>query len=89
MSYVYLIISLKDKRWYTGYTNDLRKRISEHNKGLVLSTKSRKPFKLAYYESCINMLDARARERFLKSGPGKAFLRRRLKFFFNKDFNGL
>ena len=76
-----MLVSKKDGKWYTGYTNDLKKRFSDHNKGLVQSTKTRRPFVLVYYEGCISMLDARARERYLKSGPGKAFLKKRLKSF--------
>ncbi len=78
---------MKDNNWYTGYTNDLKARISNHNSGKVKSTKTRVPLKLVYYESCVNMLDARARERFLKSGPGKNYLKKRLKFFLSD--NGL
>jgi len=44
MQYTYLMQSKKDKRWYTGCTNDLRKRFSEHNKGSVVATKGRGPF---------------------------------------------
>lgn len=81
MHYVYLLLSIKDNKWYTGYTNDLKNRILSHNSGKVQSTKQRVPLKLIYYEYCHNMLDARARERFLKSGPGKTYLKKRLKFF--------
>lgn len=79
--YVYLLKSLKTHRWYTGYTGDLKKRLSEHNKGYNFSTKLNKPFKLIYYEACLNEEDAKAREKFLKSGPGKKFLKNRLKRF--------
>ena len=70
--------------WYTGYTNDLRKRIEEHNKGLVYATRKRRPLRLIYYEVCLNEQDAKIREGYLKSGPGKRYIRNRLKFFFNK-----
>ncbi|MGB5019224.1 MAG: GIY-YIG nuclease family protein, partial [Candidatus Moraniibacteriota bacterium] len=43
MFYVYLLQSEKDDKWYTGCTNDLKKRFSEHNKGSVFSTKNRVP----------------------------------------------
>ena len=79
--YTYILRSIKDKRLYTGYTGDLRKRFTEHNTGKNFSTKNRGPFELIYYEACINEDDAKAREKFLKSGPGKAFLKRRLKRF--------
>jgi len=83
MFYVYLISSVKDKNWYTGYTQDLQKRILEHNQGRNFATRNRGPFKLIYYEVCINEKDARAREKYLKTGMGKKYLRNRLKFFFD------
>lgn len=81
MYYVYILQSLKDNNWYTGSTGDLKKRFNEHNSGYNFSTKSRKPFKLIYYEAGLNREDAEAREKFLKSGPGKKYLRNRLKRF--------
>jgi putative endonuclease len=81
MFYTYLLQSLKDKKWYTGYTDDLRKRFNLHNLGKVESTKNRKPFKLLYYEACLTKGDAMAREKYLKSGPGKRYLKNRLKRF--------
>jgi putative endonuclease len=79
--YVYLLQSDKDSHWYTGFTNDLRKRFKEHVSGLVRSTKGRGPLKLIYYEMCLNQYDARSRELFLKSGMGKRYLQNRLKRF--------
>ena len=81
MWYTYLLQSHKDKKWYTGCTTDLRKRFKEHNAGLSLSTKGRGPFEIIYYEACFNRNDAFARERYLKSGMGKRYLRNRLKRF--------
>ena len=85
MWYVYLLKSSKTKLWYTGSTNDLRKRILRHNSGKNISTKHGIPWRLIYYESSIHMKDARARERYLKSGMGKRYLKNRLRFFF-RDF---
>ena len=81
MFYTYVIKSRKDGKWYTGYTNDLRKRFKEHNSNKVISTKNRGPFEMIYYEACINKLDAIAREKYLKSGMGKPYLKGRLKRF--------
>ncbi len=67
--------------WYTGSTKDLRKRFKEHNNGQTSSTKNRGPFELIYYEACLHEQDARAREKYLKSGPGKRYLKNRLKCF--------
>lgn len=81
MYYTYLLESQKDKKWYTGYTKDLRKRFKEHNDGLSTYTKDRGPYKLIYYEACENLSDARSREVYLKSGMGKRYLKNRLKCF--------
>ena len=81
MYYVYVIQSRMDKQFYTGFTRDLENRIQEHNTGRVPSTKERGPFELIYYEGCLNEQDALAREKYLKSGMGKRYLRNRLKRF--------
>ena len=79
--YTYVVQSLKDKQWYTGCTNNLRKRLKEHNEGRVSATKNRKPFRLIYCEICLNKEDAYRREKYLKTGMGKRYLRNRLKKF--------
>ena len=79
MYYVYILISEKDGKFYTGSTKDLKRRINEHNGGRVDSTKDRLPLQLIYYEACIDEIDARARERYLKSGMGKRYIRNRIK----------
>ncbi|MBI2097827.1 MAG: GIY-YIG nuclease family protein [Candidatus Vogelbacteria bacterium] len=81
MYYIYILQSQKDQKWYTGMTSDLRKRFKEHQDGQSRSTKGRGPFELIYYEACYNVYDARAREKYLKSGRGKVYLRKRLKRF--------
>ena len=81
MYYVYVIQSKKDKQFYTGFTRDLENRIREHNEGRVSSTKERGPFELIYYEACLNEQDDLAREKYLKSGMGKRYLRNRLRRF--------
>lgn len=87
MHYVYVLQSLKDGDFYTGYTTDLKRRIEEHNSGLQVSTASRAPFKLIYYEGCISREDAIARERYLKSGRGKKYLRNRVKYYLDSNKN--
>ena len=80
--YVYVLQSKKDKRWYTGFTVDIRKRLQEHNEGKYTSwTKSRGPFSLIYYEACNNKSDARNREIYLKTAMGKRYLKNRLRRF--------
>ena len=76
--YTYILKSKKDSKIYTGYTQDLRKRLNQHNKGLSTYTKGRGPFILIYYEGCLLESKARSRELFLKSGMGKRYLKNRL-----------
>lgn len=79
-----MLKSLLDKNFYTGYTNDLKERVKQHNSRFNLSTKFRGPLKLIYYEACLNEIDAKQREKYLKSGIGKRFLKQRLKNYLNK-----
>ena len=78
MYYVYVVRSLRDHQFYTGCTQDLRKRLMQHEAGEVVSTRLRIPLKLVYYEAYLNADDAYRRERYLKSGLGKRDLRKRL-----------
>lgn len=71
-------------KWYTGCTSDLRKRLNEHESGKSLHTKHRGPYKLIYYEACINDKDAYARERYLKSGMGKRYIKNKLKRYLER-----
>ena len=81
MYYVYVLQSKKNNYWYTGYAADLRKRFKEHNGNKCGFTKGRGPFELIYYEACLNQQDATSREKYLKSGMGKRYLKNRLKRF--------
>lgn len=77
--YVYTLLSLKDKKLYTGFSTDLKDRFSRHTRGEVISTKNRRPLKLIHYEYFLNEEDARAREVFLKSSFGRKNLKQALK----------
>lgn len=81
MYYVYVLLSEKDRKFYTGYSADLKGRFEEHTRGKVKSTKKRLPMRLVYYEACQDERDARHRERYLKTHHGKLFLRNRLKSY--------
>ena len=78
MYYTYVLKSLKDKRLYVGWTEDLEARLVKHNSGQVQSTEGRRPLEIVYYEACRNREDAIAREKQLKTGFGRAYLNRRL-----------
>lgn len=81
MYYTYILISKHTGRFYTGYTNNLRKRLKEHNDGKSSYTKRDRPYLLVYYEACLDEDDARSREEYLKSGMGKRYIKNRLKRF--------
>ncbi|MEI7751824.1 MAG: GIY-YIG nuclease family protein [Candidatus Omnitrophota bacterium] len=81
MFYTYVLQRQRDGKFYTGFSKDLRKRFKEHLRGKVESTRGRGPFTLVYYEACVDINDAVSRERYLKTGMGKRFLRNRLKRF--------
>ncbi len=84
MFYTYVLYSTKDKKLYIGWTCDLRNRFAEHNKGLVTSTRDRRPFELIYYEACVLKSDAIKREKSLKTGFGRAYLKRRLSYIHSR-----
>ena len=76
--YVYVLKSEKDGNNYVGFTGNLRKRLNEHEKGLVKSTANRQPLKLIYFEACLNQQDATKREKYLKTSWSKRYLKSRL-----------
>jgi len=75
MFYVYVIRSESSGKLYTGQTDNLARRIDAHNKGLSRYTNKRGPWKLVYSEELNTRTDALKREKFLKSGKGREFLR--------------
>jgi putative endonuclease len=77
--YVYVIRSEKDGRFYVGLTSNVKKRVSQHNTGRTRSTKAYRPWKLFFFEECLNRIEARKRERYLKSGYGKQWIKKSLK----------
>lgn len=79
--YTYVLKSIKDGKFYTGYTDNLKSRFEQHSKGRVESTKDRRPLELVYYEACRDKPDATHRERYLKTYHGKLFIRNRLKSY--------
>jgi putative endonuclease len=82
-SYVYILKSRKDAKLYIGLTNDLQKRIREHNGGMNFSTKGRVPFVLIYYEAYPHRKDAERREKFFKTGWGRQYLKKALHHYFS------
>lgn len=87
MFYIYVLQSEVRDELYTGFTADLKRRVVEHNQGITPSTKRYRPWKLIYYEACLNEIDAQRRETYLKTSQGSRMLKRRLKeyFFMNRS----
>jgi len=78
MHYVYILWSSKSKNFYFGYTDDLQKRVAQHNKGLSKSTAPYKPWRLVFYASFETQKLAKDFEQYIKTGSGKAFAYKRL-----------
>jgi putative endonuclease len=82
--YVYVLRSTSDSGFYIGYPANLRKRFAQHGQRNVFATSYRGPWKLIYYEAYIEQADALGRERYLKSGAGRKFLRAQLAHYLKK-----
>jgi len=76
MYYVYILRSLKDNKLYIGYSDNINRRIDEHNNGKVESTKYRRPLALIGYICFKERQKATNFEKYLKTGSGKAFLKK-------------
>lgn len=72
---VYVIKSKNKNFTYVGFTNNLSRRLSDHNSGFNKSTKSYLPFELVYTEKVESTTEARKREKFLKSGKGRELIK--------------
>lgn len=82
MFYVYVLQSSSDHGPYIGYSTDLKKRLNQHKRGAAFATSYRGPWKLIYYEAYLEQSDALGREKYLKSGGGRRFLRAQLRCYF-------
>ncbi len=79
--YIYVLQFKNSRDLYKGYTQNLKLRLEQHQRGLVESTKNKGPCKLVYFEGCINQQDATHREKYLKKYLGRLFLKNRLKSY--------
>ncbi len=77
--YTYILYSLIDNGFYIGFSNNLKRRLTQHARGEVEATKNRLPVRLIHYEYFIDRTDAEAREKFLKSGYGRIQFKQILK----------
>jgi len=71
MYYTYVLISIKDNKRYFGFTENIERRLIEHNSGLVKSTKNRRPLRVIHIEEFETKEEAMRREKELKKKKGK------------------
>ena len=86
--YVYVLQSDLDNMFYTGITQNLMKRVGEHNSGISKATKTRVPLKLVYFEFCLHQKDAMKRERYLKTTWGKRYIKNRIANYLQETKQG-
>ena len=82
--YVYVLLSLRDWKFYIGFTNDLKRRFGEHQRGENISTSKRLPVRLIFYEAFLSKIDAERRERYFKTAKGKTTLKQMLRDYLKK-----
>jgi putative endonuclease len=85
---VYVLRSERDSGFYIGFSTNLRARLRQHQEGESFATSHRGPWKLIYYEAYLNQEDALGRERYLKSGSGRRFLRAQLRHYLLEERGG-
>jgi putative endonuclease len=86
MHWVYILENQINKGWYIGLTSNLKRRLKEHMSGHGSRTTALKPgWHLIYCEGYLNKYDALGREKFLKSGSGRKYLKKQLKHYLNNN----
>lgn len=84
--FVYVLENYYDRSWYIGFTTDLRKRVHDHNTGKgSRTTRIKQNWRLVYFESYRNKKDAIGREKFLKSGSGRKYLKKQLANYLSEN----
>ena len=78
MAYIYILYSRSKDKTYTGSTDNLKRRLHEHNLGFCKSTKLGKPWQLLYTEEYSSLSEARKREKYFKTGFGRRYLQNRI-----------
>ncbi len=79
MYFVYILMSDQDKRTYVGFSDNVERRLTQHNAGQVTATKHRRPLKIFHLEEFPTMKEAKARELWWKSGSGRSELKKLFK----------
>lgn len=76
MTFVYVLRSVRFNRFYVGMTDHVERRLKEHNQGKTKSTQFYRPWELVFTEQFEDRLSARKREKYLKSGVGKEYIKK-------------
>lgn len=86
MFYVYIIQNSGSHVLYIGFSENVEQRVSDHNSGKGGFTRTKNgTWKLIYYEMYLNKMDALGREKFLKGGSGRKYIRKQLKKYFEEN----
>ena len=80
-AYKYILKNRKYGMWYTDYIRDLRKRFELHKANKVTSLRDRRLFRLIYYEACIDSEYTFVREKYVRSGLGRKYIKNIIKHF--------
>lgn len=75
MYYIYILKSIKVNFFYKGITNNIERRLEQHSRGQVVTTKSKLPIGLLFVQICANRQEARLLEKYFKSGSGREIIR--------------
>jgi putative endonuclease len=78
MYYLYILKSINYNKSYIGITNNIERRLAQHNQGYSFYTKKYKPWKLIYKKMYINRCEARKREKYLKAASGRKWLKKNI-----------
>ncbi len=84
--FVYILLSLKDKKFYIGFTNNIKRRLYEHSNGLNISTIKRRPLKLIFFEAFLDKKDAIRREKYFKTSKGKTTLKQMIREYISSNY---
>lgn len=84
--FVYVLESEIDNSWYIGYTTDPTRRLKDHNTSKNASTKAKKPWNILYFEAYRSKQDALGREKFLKSGSGRTYLKKQMVHYISEKY---
>jgi len=74
--YVYALNGQNRKYIYIGLTNNISRRVKQHQLGKEQTTSPYRPFKLILVGKCKTRPEARQREKYLKSGVGKEWIKK-------------